>query len=114
MSSVRIVNADELRANVRFEDLIEPISRAFQEFSAGLAHNGLFVMVPAERPDLGDVYVKTGTLRRHPIFIVKISPWFTINQERGHAQGGFIGIFDSLSCNTQALINEYRVLSDYR
>ena len=29
MSSVRIVNADELRANVRFEDLIEPISRAF-------------------------------------------------------------------------------------
>jgi hypothetical protein len=40
MSSVCIVNADELRANVRFEDLIEPISRAFQEFSAGLAHNG--------------------------------------------------------------------------
>jgi ornithine cyclodeaminase len=114
MSSVCIVNADELRANVRFEDLIEPISRAFQEFSAGLAHNGLIVMVPAERPDLGDVYVKTGTLRRHPIFIVKISPWFTINHERGQAQGGFVGVFDSQTGHTLALLNDEHYLSDIR
>jgi ornithine cyclodeaminase/alanine dehydrogenase-like protein (mu-crystallin family) len=114
MSSVCIVNADELRTNVRFEDLIEPISRAFQEFSAGLAHNGLIVMFPAERPDLGDVYVKTGTLRRHPIFVVKISPWFAVNHERGQAQGGFVGVFDSQTGHTLALLNDEHYLSDIR
>lgn len=53
--------AHELRTHVHFEDLIEPISHAFQEASAGRAHNGLLVLFPAERPDQGDVYVKTAS-----------------------------------------------------
>ncbi len=114
MKDVTIVHADELRAHIHFEDLIEPISSAFQEASAGLAHNGLLVMFPAERPDLGDVYVKTGTLRGHPIFIVKISPWFAVNHERGQAQGGLIGVFDSSTGHTLALLNDEHYLSDIR
>lgn len=114
MSSVRIVRADELRANVRFEDLIEPVSRAFQESSAGLADNGLIVLFPAERADMGDVYVKTGTLRGHSIFIVKISPWFAVNSEQGQAQGGFIGVFDSHTGHTLALLHDEHYLSDIR
>ena len=61
-SSVRIIGADSIRASVTFEDLVEPVSRAFEESSAGLADNGLVVMFPAERRELGDVYVKTGSL----------------------------------------------------
>lgn len=86
--SIRIINADELRARVKFEDLIEPVSRAFQESSAKQAENGLIVMFPAAAPDLGDVVIKTGTLRGHRVYIVKVSPWFKVNLERGQPQGG--------------------------
>jgi ornithine cyclodeaminase/alanine dehydrogenase-like protein (mu-crystallin family) len=114
MSDVRMVSADELRANVHIEDLLEPVSIAFQESSAGLADNGLIVLFPAATPDLGDVYVKTGTLRGHRVYIVKVSPWFAVNRERGHAQGGFIGVFDSQTGHTLALLNDEHYLSDIR
>lgn len=114
MSGIRIVNGDELRATLHFDDLIEPMASAFQESSAGRASSGLIVMFPASDPTMGDVYVKTGTLRGHPIYIVKISPWFAINRERGQAQGGFIGVFDSQTGHTLALLNEEHYLSDIR
>src|SRR5581483_2522940 len=114
MRAIRIVNSDELRATVRFDDLIEPMARAFQESSAGRASNGLIVMFPSSDSTLGDVYVKTGTLRGHAIFIVKISPWFAVNRERGQTQGGFIGVFDSQTGHTLALLNDEHYLSDIR
>jgi ornithine cyclodeaminase/alanine dehydrogenase-like protein (mu-crystallin family) len=114
MSTVRIVSAAELRAHVRFEDLIEPVAAAFRKSSAGLADNGLLVMYPLERHDHGDVYVKTGALRGHSVFIVKVSPWFAANVESGDAQGGFIGVFDSHTGHTIALLNEGHYLSDTR
>lgn len=92
---VRLVSAEEIRATIRFEDLIEPVSRAFQDSSAGRATSGLIVMFPAASPDSGDVYVKTGTLHGRRVFIVKVSPWFKINLEQNHPQGGFIGVFDA-------------------
>lgn len=108
------VTAGELRAHVHFEDLLEPVSRAFQESSAGLADNGVVVMFPAAKPDLGDVYVKTGTLRGHKVYIVKVSPWFAVNRERGQAQGGFLGVFDSETGHTLAILNDEHYLSDIR
>jgi ornithine cyclodeaminase/alanine dehydrogenase-like protein (mu-crystallin family) len=112
--SVRIVSAEDIRASVGFEDLIEPVSRAFEESSAGLADNGLVVMFPAERRELGDVYVKTGCLRGHDVYIVKVSPWFRSNVERGQPQGGFVSVFDSRTGRTLALLNEEHYLSDIR
>jgi len=114
MSGIRMVSAESIRASVSFEDLIEPVSRAFAESSAGLADNGLVVMFPAERSELGDVYVKTGSLRGHDVYIVKVSPWFRSNVERGLPQGGFVGVFDSRSGQTLALLNEEHYLSDIR
>lgn len=113
-ADLRIVNAAEIRACVGLEDMIEPVSAAFQETSAGRADNGLTVMFPLERRDRGDVYVKTGTLQGHAVYIVKVSPWFAINAERGEAQGGFIGVFDSQTGHTIALLNEEHYLSDVR
>jgi ornithine cyclodeaminase/alanine dehydrogenase-like protein (mu-crystallin family) len=114
MSAIRSVSAAELRARVRLEDLIEPVATAFKESSAGLADNGLVVMFPLAQRDRGDVYVKTGTLLGHPVYIVKVSPWFAINAESGDPQGGFIGVFDSRTGRTVALLNEQHYLSDIR
>jgi ornithine cyclodeaminase/alanine dehydrogenase-like protein (mu-crystallin family) len=114
VNGLRVVAADELRAHVRFEDLIEPVSKAFQDSSARLAQNGLVVMFPSDSPASGDVYVKTGTLKGRSVYTVKVSPWFAINVERGQPQGGFIGVFDSRTGHTLALLDEQHYLSDIR
>lgn len=114
MTAARIIDAAELRANVSFHDLIEPTATAFRDSSAGLGDNGLVVMFPLQNRDRGDVYVKTGTLKGHPVYVVKVSPWFAINAERGTAQGGFVGVFDSETGHTLAFLNEEHYLSDIR
>jgi ornithine cyclodeaminase/alanine dehydrogenase-like protein (mu-crystallin family) len=114
MNAIRFVEAQELRANVGFEDLIEPVSMAFQETSAHLAESGLLIMYPAKTASSGDVYVKTGTLRGHRVYVVKVSPWFAANVELGRAQGGFIAVFDSETGHTLAILNEQHYLSDIR
>jgi ornithine cyclodeaminase len=110
----RIVSADTLRATIGFEHLVEPVAQAFAESSGGRAQNGLIVMFPAASPDLGDVYVKTGVLTGHRLHIVKVSPWFAANAERGQPQGGFMAALDSETGHTLALLNEEHYLSDIR
>jgi ornithine cyclodeaminase/alanine dehydrogenase-like protein (mu-crystallin family) len=109
-----MVDAETLRATLKFDDLVEPVARAFAETSAGLADNGLIVMFPAERPELGDVYVKTGSLRGHAVYIVKVSPWFDANRHDGRPQGGFVAVFDSRTGHTLALLHDEHYLSDIR
>lgn len=112
--SVRIVSANELRAKIRLEQMIEAVDKAFQESSAGKAQNGLIVMFPAERKDLGDVYVKTGVLCGHDVFVVKVAPWFAINCGSGQQQGGFVAVLDSRTGHTLAILEEDHYLSDLR
>ena len=100
MNSFPIIGADELRTLIGFEDLIEPVSAAFQQTSRRLAENGLLVLRPGPTSASGDVYVKSGTLRGHRVFIVKISPWFAVNVTLNQPQGGFIGVFDSETGHT--------------
>ena len=114
MKGFRVVAADELRAHVRFEDLVEPVSKAFQASSARVAQNGLVAMFPGDSPASGDVYVKTGALKGCRVYTVKVSPWFAVNIERGEPQGGFIGVFDSRTGHTLALLDEQHYLSDIR
>jgi ornithine cyclodeaminase len=109
-----MVDADELRAHVRFEDLVEPVSKAFQDCSARRADNGLVIMFPGKSATSGDVYVKTGTVTGHKVYIVKVSPWFAVNVELGQPQGGFIAVFDSQTGHTLAILNEQHYLSDIR
>jgi ornithine cyclodeaminase/alanine dehydrogenase-like protein (mu-crystallin family) len=114
VNPVRIVSAGELRTKVLFQDLVEPVSTAFQESSAGLADNGLIVMYPAATTEAGDVYVKTGALQGHSVYIVKVSPWFAANRDAGRAQGGFIAVFDVATGHTLAILNDEHYLSDIR
>ncbi|MGE5727388.1 MAG: ornithine cyclodeaminase family protein [Gemmatimonas sp.] len=112
--SALVIDAATLRECVGFQDLVEPTARAFREFSDKKADAKFVAIFPAERPELGDVYVKTGTIRGHHIFIVKISPWFAANAAAGIAQGGFIAVFDSATGHTLAILAEEHYLSDIR
>jgi len=112
--SVMIISADTLRASVSFEDLIEPVSLAFQRSSAGQADNGQISMFPHPDQTRGDVLVKSGTLEGSPVYIVKVSPWFAINVEEGRPQGGFIAVFDATNGQTLALLDDQHYLSDIR
>jgi ornithine cyclodeaminase/alanine dehydrogenase-like protein (mu-crystallin family) len=116
MPTLHYVHADaaELRAAVRFDDLLDATDQALRDSSAGRADNGLIVMLPAERPDQGDVYVKTGTVRGRPVHIVKVSPWFAFNAEHGQPQGGFIAVLDSRTGHTLAILSDEHHLSDVR
>jgi ornithine cyclodeaminase/alanine dehydrogenase-like protein (mu-crystallin family) len=114
VSVPRIVSADELRACIGFEDLIAPVREAFRASSVGKADNGLIVMFPARPKESGDVYVKTGTLEGHAVYVVKVSPWFAANVQKSGAQGGFVAVFDSRTGHTLAILNEEHYLSDIR
>lgn len=114
MSIPRFVTADELRAAVGFEDLIEPVGEAFQRSSAGSAQNGLIVLFPGDDPAIGDVYVKSGVVSGEPMFIVKIAPWFAANAQTGVPQGGFVAVFDSATGLTRAILADEHYLSDIR
>lgn len=108
------IGVEALRKHICFEDLIEPVSRAFQDFSSGLAESDLITMFPGASADLGDVYVKSGSIRGQDIYIVKISPWFALNAAQGRPQGGFIAVFDSRTGHTLAVLDEQHYLSDIR
>jgi len=101
-----VVTADELRGAVRFSDLVEPVARALQASSAGDADNGLVVILPADRRTDGDVLVKTGTLRGHPVYIVKVAPWFEVNVKQGRPQGGLLAVFNSRTGRTLAVLED--------
>ena len=114
MTGPRMVSADELRAAVGFEELIEPMAEAFAQSSAGAAQNGLIVMFPGDRPEDGDVYVKTGVVRGRELYVVKIAPWFADNARAGRPQGGFVAVFDSRTGHARAILNDEHYLSDIR
>ncbi|MFA6114324.1 MAG: hypothetical protein WC729_10025 [Sphingomonas sp.] len=112
--SVPIIDREQLQSLVSFEGLIEPVSYAFQQSSAGKAENGFVAMFPIADRTRGDVYVKTGTLDGAPVHIVKVAPWFAINVEQGQPQGGFLAVFDSRTGHTLALLDDRHYLSDIR
>jgi ornithine cyclodeaminase len=109
-----MVSAAELRSHVELRHLVEPMAAAFRDVSAGRADSGHIAMFPVQPRELGDVYVKTGTLHGHPAYLVKVSPWFAVNAQQGAAQGGFVALFDSSTGHTLAVLNDEHYLSDIR
>ena len=114
MTGPRMIGPEEVRAALGFEDLIEPVADAFRASSADNAQNGLIVMFPQKDRRAGDVYVKSAVIEGRPFHIVKVAPWFAANVANGQPQGGFIGVFDSLTGYTLAVIEDRHRLSDLR
>lgn len=114
MNIPRFITADELRAVIGFEQLIEPVADAFRRSSAGEAQNGLIVLFPGADASAGDVYVKSGVVRGEPMFIVKVAPWFAANARGGTPQGGLVAVMDSANGHTRAILADEHYLSDIR
>ena len=111
---IRLIDAQTVRSVVGFEDLVDPVRQAFADASAGRAQNGFITMYPAGWEELGDVYVKTGATRGVPVFVVKVAPWFAVNDERGQPQGGFFAVLDAETGATLAVVDDQHYLSDVR
>ena len=109
-----MIGPAEVRAVLTFEALIDPVAEAFRASSAGRAQNGLIVMFPQSDRAAGDVYVKSAVLEDHPLYAVKVAPWFAANAKAGRPQGGFLAVFDARDGHTVALIEDEHVLSDLR
>jgi ornithine cyclodeaminase/alanine dehydrogenase-like protein (mu-crystallin family) len=114
MTLPRFVSAAELRAAISFEDLIEPVAESFRQSSLGEAQNGFILMVPTGDASEGDAFVKTGVLKGHDVYIVKVAPWFAVNVQNGQSQGGFVAVFDSHTGHTRAILADEHYLSDIR
>ncbi len=114
MNRPRMIGPEEVRDALRFEDLIEPVAEAFRASSVGRAQNGLIVMFPQADHTAADVYVKSSVIEDRPFYIVKVAPWFAANTTDGQPQGGFIGVFDSRTGHTIAVIEDRHRLSDLR
>ena len=112
--SPRFISAAELRAALTFIDLIEPVAEAFRLHSAGRAENGMIVTWPLDDKARGDVYVKSGVLKGHSHYIVKVSPWSAHTAEHGLPQGGVVMVFDAVTGSTTAILDDQHYLSDIR
>jgi ornithine cyclodeaminase len=109
-----MIGPKEVTDALTFEMLIEPVAEAFRASSAAKAQNGLIVMFPLSDHKAGDVYVKSAVIEDRPFYIVKVAPWFAVNAAEGQSQGGFIGVFDSGTGHTIAVIEDRHRLSDLR
>ncbi len=103
-----------VRDMLTFQELIEPVAEAFRASSGGRAQNGLIVLFPQADRAAADVYVKSAVIEGRPIHIVKVAPWFAANVAHGMQQGGFIGVFDSQTGHTIAVIEDRHRVSDLR
>lgn len=110
----RLIGPEEVRRLISFEDLIEPVSRAFQDSSRGRAQNGVLTMFPGDTQEAGDVLVKTGVIQGHKLYVVKAAPWFALNAKTGKPQGGFLVACDAETGRTLAVIDDQHYLSDIR
>ncbi|WP_433188448.1 ornithine cyclodeaminase family protein [Actinoallomurus sp. CA-150999] len=105
--------AEAIRAVVGFEDLIEPVSAAFADFSRGLGDSPVSVFAPAGAD--GDVHVKSAWLPGYPIFTVKVATWFAERARRGGSAGaGMVAVFDAETGDLRALLHDDHHLSDVR
>lgn len=113
-TSPRFVTPSEVEAALGLEDLIEPVSRAFQAYSCGRAHNEMISLHPLRDRTAGDVLVKAATLEGSTVFVVKVAPWFAANVADGKPQGGLVAAFNALTGHTIALIDDQHRISDLR
>ncbi|MFI6323513.1 ornithine cyclodeaminase family protein [Nonomuraea sp. NPDC050556] len=104
-----MVEAETLRAAVSLGDLIEPVSRAFADYSAGLGETPLAVFAPAG--EQGDVHVKSAWLRGWPYFTVKVATWFAA---RTPATSGYIAVHSAATGDLLALLRDEHHLTDLR
>lgn len=112
-AALQAFDADAIRAAVGFEDLIEPVGRAFADYSRGLGQSPVSMFAPAGAD--GDVHVKSAWLPGSPVYVVKVGSWFAERARlSGNGASGVIMAFDSRTGEPVALLRDDHHLSDVR
>jgi ornithine cyclodeaminase/alanine dehydrogenase-like protein (mu-crystallin family) len=108
---MRVITADQIRATVRLEDLIEPVAEAFKAYSRGDSSDGITHL----HPNGGEVHIKAGFIRGSRIFAVKVSAGFAGNTARGlPIWDGAVMAFDAETGVPVAVLQEGGILTDWR
>lgn len=113
MSRPQLYDAATIRQAIGLDDLIEPVARAFADFSQGLGESPISVFAPAG-PD-GDVHVKSAWLPGRTVFTIKVASWFAARAAAGRSAGsGFVAVHDAMTGDLLALLQDEHHLSDVR
>jgi ornithine cyclodeaminase len=108
---MRLVTANDIRAQVQLTDLLEPVSRAFQAYARGISSDAISHL----HPDGGEVHIKSGAVRGEPYFVTKISGGFSGNVARGlPVWDGVVVAFDAETGQPVAFLHDEGILTDWR
>jgi ornithine cyclodeaminase/alanine dehydrogenase-like protein (mu-crystallin family) len=109
--NLKLISADQVRANLKLEDLIEPIRNAFKSYSRGDSSDAIGFL----RPNGGEVHIKSGFMAGSRVFAVKVSAGFQENIARGNpVWDGVVMAFDASTGAPMAIVQDGGLLTDWR
>jgi ornithine cyclodeaminase/alanine dehydrogenase-like protein (mu-crystallin family) len=108
---MKIISAEQVRANLKLEDLVEPMRNAFKTFSRGDSSDAIGFL----RPNGGEVHIKSGFMAGSKVFAVKVSAGFQENIARGNpVWDGVVMAFDASTGAPMAIVQDGGLLTDWR
>jgi ornithine cyclodeaminase len=108
---MKIITADQVRANLTLSDLIEPMRHAFKSYSRGDSSDAIGFL----RPNGGEVHIKSGFMAGSKVFAVKVSAGFQENIARGNpVWDGVVMAFDASTGALLAIVQDGGLLTDWR
>ena len=108
---MKIVTANQVRANLKLADLIEPMRNAFKSFSRGDSSDAIGFL----RPNGGEVHIKSGFMTGSKVFAVKVSAGFQQNIALGNpVWDGVVMAFDASTGAPLAIVQDGGLLTDWR
>ena len=109
--NLKLISADQVRANLQLSDLIEPMRNAFKAFSRGDSSDAIGFL----RPNGGEVHIKSGHMAGSKVFAVKVSAGFQENIARGlPVWDGAVMAFDAITGAPVAIVQDGGLLTDWR
>jgi ornithine cyclodeaminase/alanine dehydrogenase-like protein (mu-crystallin family) len=108
---VKIISAEQVRANLTLSDLIEPLRNAFKSYSRGDSSDAIGFL----RPNGGEVHIKSGFMAGSKVFAVKVSAGFQENIALGNpVWDGVVMAFDASTGAPLAIVQDGGLLTDWR
>jgi ornithine cyclodeaminase len=109
--NLKLISADQVRANLKLQDLIEPMRNAFKSYSRGDSSDAIGFL----RPNGGEVHIKSGFMAGSKVFAVKVSAGFQENIARGlPVWDGAVMAFDASTGALAAIVQDGGLLTDWR
>ena len=109
--NLKLISAEQVRAKLKLEDLIEPMRNAFKAFSRGDSSDAIGFL----RPNGGEVHIKSGFMTGSKVFAVKVSAGFQENIAKGNpVWDGVVMAFDASTGAPMAMVQDGGLLTDWR